>query len=190
MIAADFKMKGHGAKFSRKMEDAVAALLTQANVEAAARSVGISVATLTALAEGARVSERAPAGPPCRLRPGDYAIAAHVGRSRGDSRQNDGGTDRPAIHQGSGRRVDLMILVLIIVAVMFWQLETSADASRATPRLPSCSRFEAVSPARYVVGIIMSQSYTLIDPAGNQAQYTVYDADRRNEYYWSTDPRR
>jgi hypothetical protein len=39
-------VRGHGAKFSRKMEEAVAALLTQANVDAAARSVGISVATL------------------------------------------------------------------------------------------------------------------------------------------------
>jgi hypothetical protein len=28
-----------------------------------------------------------------------------------------------------------------------------------------------------------SQSYTLIDPAGNQAQYTVYGADRRHEYH-------
>lgn len=33
----------------------------------------------------------------------------------------------------------------------------------------------------------MSQSFTFIDPGGNQAQYTVYDADGRNEYYWSTD---
>ena len=32
-----------------------------------------------------------------------------------------------------------------------------------------------------------SQSFTFIDPAGNQAQYTVYDADRHNEYHWSTD---
>ena len=39
-------MKGHGTKFSRKMEETVAALLTQPNVDAAARSVGISVATL------------------------------------------------------------------------------------------------------------------------------------------------
>jgi hypothetical protein len=39
-------VRGHGAKFSRKMEDAVAALLTQSNVDAAARAVGISVATL------------------------------------------------------------------------------------------------------------------------------------------------
>lgn len=32
-----------------------------------------------------------------------------------------------------------------------------------------------------------SQSFTFIDPAGNQAQYTVYDADRFHEFYWSTD---
>jgi|ERR1017187_10704301 hypothetical protein len=39
-------MKGHGTKFNRKMEEAVAALLTQKNQEEAARAVGISVATL------------------------------------------------------------------------------------------------------------------------------------------------
>jgi transposase-like protein len=39
-------MRGHGAKFSRKMEQAVAALLTQRNLEEAARSVGIGAATL------------------------------------------------------------------------------------------------------------------------------------------------
>jgi hypothetical protein len=39
-------MKGHGAKFSRKMEEAVAALLAHRNHEEAARSVGISPATL------------------------------------------------------------------------------------------------------------------------------------------------
>ena len=33
----------------------------------------------------------------------------------------------------------------------------------------------------------MTQSYTFIDPGGNQAQYTVYDADHRNQYFWSTD---
>jgi hypothetical protein len=33
----------------------------------------------------------------------------------------------------------------------------------------------------------MSQSYTYIDSWGLQAQYTVGDPDRRNEYYWSTD---
>jgi hypothetical protein len=39
-------MRGHGAKFNRKMEASVAALLTQKNQEEAARAVGISVATL------------------------------------------------------------------------------------------------------------------------------------------------
>ncbi|HYW44966.1 MAG TPA: hypothetical protein VE959_19045 [Bryobacteraceae bacterium] len=33
----------------------------------------------------------------------------------------------------------------------------------------------------------MSQSFTFIDPAGNQAQYTLYEKDQRNEFYWSTD---
>jgi len=39
-------MTGHGTKFKRKLEDAVAAMLTQRNVEEAARAVGISTATL------------------------------------------------------------------------------------------------------------------------------------------------
>ena len=39
-------MRGHGAKFSRKMEEAVAAVITQKNLEEAARSVGIGTATL------------------------------------------------------------------------------------------------------------------------------------------------
>jgi hypothetical protein len=39
-------MKGHGAKFSRKMEEAVVALLTQRNVDEAAKSIGISTQTL------------------------------------------------------------------------------------------------------------------------------------------------
>src|SRR6266436_7301101 len=39
-------MKGHGSKFSRKMEEAVAALLTQRNYEEAARAVGLGTATV------------------------------------------------------------------------------------------------------------------------------------------------
>jgi hypothetical protein len=39
-------MRGHGTKFNRKMEAAVAALLTQKNQEEAVRAAGISVATL------------------------------------------------------------------------------------------------------------------------------------------------
>ena len=39
-------LKGHGTKFDRKMEQAVAALLTQPNIDLAAKSVGISPNTL------------------------------------------------------------------------------------------------------------------------------------------------
>jgi hypothetical protein len=39
-------MKGHGAKFTRKMESAVVALLSSKNHEEAARSVGVSPSTL------------------------------------------------------------------------------------------------------------------------------------------------
>jgi hypothetical protein len=33
----------------------------------------------------------------------------------------------------------------------------------------------------------MSQSFTLIDVAGNQAQYTVFEKDHNNDFRWSTD---
>jgi len=39
-------MKGHGTKFERKMDEAIAALLTQRNIEEAAKLVGISPSTL------------------------------------------------------------------------------------------------------------------------------------------------
>jgi DNA-binding MurR/RpiR family transcriptional regulator len=39
-------MSGHGSKLNRKLEDAVVAMLTQRNVEEAARSAGVSTATL------------------------------------------------------------------------------------------------------------------------------------------------
>jgi transposase-like protein len=39
-------MKGHGTKFGRKKEEAIAALLTQRNIEEAARSIGVAPNTL------------------------------------------------------------------------------------------------------------------------------------------------
>lgn len=39
-------MKGHGAKLNRKMESAIVGLLTQRNVEEAARTAGVGTATL------------------------------------------------------------------------------------------------------------------------------------------------
>jgi transposase-like protein len=41
-------MKGHGAKLGRKQEEAIAALLSQRNIEEAARAVGIGTRTLFA----------------------------------------------------------------------------------------------------------------------------------------------
>ena len=40
------EMKGHGAKFGRKQEEAIAALLTQRNIDEAAKSIGIAPNTL------------------------------------------------------------------------------------------------------------------------------------------------
>jgi transposase-like protein len=39
-------MKGHGAKFGRKKEEAIAALLSQRNIEEAARAIGVTPNTL------------------------------------------------------------------------------------------------------------------------------------------------
>jgi transposase-like protein len=39
-------MKGHGSKFGRKQEEAIAALLTQRNVDEAAKSIGVTQQTL------------------------------------------------------------------------------------------------------------------------------------------------
>jgi transposase-like protein len=39
-------MKGHGSKFGRKKEQAIVALLTQRNIEEAAKSIGIAPNTL------------------------------------------------------------------------------------------------------------------------------------------------
>ena len=40
------QMRGHGSKFGRKKEEAIAALLTQRNLEDAARSIGVAPNTL------------------------------------------------------------------------------------------------------------------------------------------------
>ena len=45
-LTREFQMTGHGAKFGRKIEEAVAALLIQRNIEEAARSIDVSPKTL------------------------------------------------------------------------------------------------------------------------------------------------
>jgi len=42
----EIQVVGHGAKFGRKKEEAIAALLTQRNIEEAARTAGIGTQTL------------------------------------------------------------------------------------------------------------------------------------------------
>ena len=45
-LNAKFTMRGHGSKFEMKIEEAIATLLVQRNMEEAARSVGVSASTL------------------------------------------------------------------------------------------------------------------------------------------------
>ena len=62
-------MKGHGAKFERKQEEAIAALLTQRNIEEAAKAAGIAYQYAAQLDEAARVPEGLPRSPSGRLQP-------------------------------------------------------------------------------------------------------------------------
>ena len=34
---------------------------------------------------------------------------------------------------------------------------------------------------------LVSQSFTFVDSAGNQAHYTVFDKDFRDQFHWSTE---
>jgi hypothetical protein len=86
------------------MEDAVAALLTQPNEQAAAGSVNISVPTLMRwqkepdFRKALQQARRAALGQAItRLQQMSGAAVATLGK-------DDGGTDRPTIYQGSGRR--------------------------------------------------------------------------------------
>lgn len=96
-------MKGHGAKFSRKMEEAVAALLTQRNVDEAARAVGIGPATLLRWQKEpefqrayreARRSAYAVNGPP----------TASEQRGRNDAIEADDRHRYSSVNQGAGGR--------------------------------------------------------------------------------------
>ena len=61
-------MRGQGAKFTRKMEEAVAAMLTQRNVEEAGPLGRRLDRHSHAMAEGAGVPEGLPGGPPGSVR--------------------------------------------------------------------------------------------------------------------------
>ena len=97
-------MRGHGAKFSRKMEAAVAALLTQRNHEEAARSVGIGTATLLRwqkepeFQQAFRAARRAAHGQ--AIRP---SSAGDQRRSL-DTVKSDGGRQYAGFHESPGGR--------------------------------------------------------------------------------------
>ena len=86
-------MKGHGSKFNHKMEEAVAALLTQKNQEEAARAVGILGSHATTVAEAAGVPTGIPGSPPRRSRASHRPAAA---------RDQRGGLDFAEGHAGPG----------------------------------------------------------------------------------------
>jgi transposase-like protein len=82
-------MRGHGAKFTRKMEEAVAAMLTQRNVEEAARSVGVSIATLMRWQKEPEYQKGLPGGPLGSVRAIDRAAPARNLRRSDHSAEND-----------------------------------------------------------------------------------------------------
>jgi hypothetical protein len=74
-------MVGHGSKFGRKKEAAIAALLTQRNIEEAAKAAGIGANTLLRWI-GSRVPDGLPRGPARGLFSGGRQASARSYRGR------------------------------------------------------------------------------------------------------------
>ena len=96
-------MASPGSKFMRKKEEAIAALLSQRNIEEAARSIGIGNQTLLRWLkipefQAAYLEARRAAVAQIQRTP-----AAGNERSRGDFAEGYGGPEISAIHPGSGR---------------------------------------------------------------------------------------
>src|SRR5689334_19869635 len=96
-------MKGHGTQFALKKEAAIAALLTQRNIEEAARSIDISANTLL---KWMKEPEFDVAYREARIPPVHRPTATGVQRRGHHPAQGDGGAWDAAIHQGSGRGFD------------------------------------------------------------------------------------
>jgi len=97
-------MTGHGAKFSRKKEEAIVALLIQRNVEEAAKSIGVSTQTLVWWMKLPEFQTRVPSGAPRCLRPGNRSFAAGDLRGRIYSSEDHGRYQFAGINPGAGRR--------------------------------------------------------------------------------------
>jgi transposase-like protein len=93
-----------GSKFTRKKEEAIAALLSQRNIEDAAKSIGIGTQTLLRwlkipeFDEAYRKARRAAVS--------QIEREAATGDQRGglDAAQDHGGPEHPGVHPGAGGR--------------------------------------------------------------------------------------
>jgi len=94
-------MKGHGSKFTDKMEAAITGLITQKNQEEVARSAGICIATLMRCATRPRVPEGVPRGPSTRARSSGCPAPACDERCRYDAVKGHGGPKYAAISQSA-----------------------------------------------------------------------------------------
>ena len=99
-------MKGHGSKFGRKTEEAIIALLTQRNIEEAAKSIGIAPNTLLRwmkepeFEKGYRQARRAAFGQSIAK------LHQMSWRSGFDTGQGYGRSNHATIHESAGRRGD------------------------------------------------------------------------------------
>ncbi len=90
-------MEGHGSKFGRKKEEAIAALLTQRNLEEAARAAGVGRQTLIRWLKIPAISGCVSGSAPGRRVPIQRADATGLERRRIDAVQDHDGLERTGV---------------------------------------------------------------------------------------------
>jgi hypothetical protein len=102
----DRQTTGHGAKFGRKQEQAITALLTQRNVDEAANATGIAPKTLWRWMQLPEFQQGISKGSPASVCTVNRAIAAGVFSCGDDVAQDDGGPAYAPVHSRarSGKR--------------------------------------------------------------------------------------
>ena len=97
----DWQSTGHGSKFGRKKEEAIAALLTQRNVEEAARAAGIGTRTLIPVAEDTGIRRRLSGSATSSRFAIQRPSAARVERRRLDAAEDHGRRECAGIGPGA-----------------------------------------------------------------------------------------
>jgi hypothetical protein len=97
-------MARSGVKFGRKMEDAIAALLSQRNVDEAARTAGIGTRTLLRWMKDPEFDGGFPKGAPRGIRADDGPAPTGFFRRGQDSYEVDAGREHAGIHSRASRR--------------------------------------------------------------------------------------